>query len=414
VRSLEVHGVRVPRAQHGQRVAMNLAGVERTDVRRGHVVCDERLARLTQRFDAWVEIRPAAERPVASHTRVRLHLGTAEAMAKVVVLGSGSLAPRARGWAQIVTTDPLLALRGDRFILRDETARRTLGGGMVVNPFAERHRSGEAGLLERLEVLRAGDAPDAARTLLELSAEFASERATVAQALNLPEDDAAAALGQAADVLPIPDDRAPEAWTTPAKWARLETAVCAAVEAAHRAQPLAPGVEMESLRSGLPFEVGAKTFRWCIDRLVAAGRLAREESLLHAPTHTVALNAEARALGGRVEQLLADGRFTPPDLRQLEEATGVTRQRLVGVLGVLEAEGRVVRVSPDLYWARGAVEEARTRIEAHCRAHGEITAAVFRDLIGASRKFAIAFLDWCDRTGVTVRVGDLRRLRPRR
>ena len=70
-----------------------------------------------------------------------------------------------------------------------------------------------------------------------------------------------------------------------------------------------------------------------------------------------------------------------------------------------------MRIAPDLYYARASAEEAKARIAAHCREHGDITAAVFRDLIGASRKFAIAFLDWCDRTGVTVRVGDLRKLR---
>jgi len=98
-------------------------------------------------------------------------------------------------------------------------------------------------------------------------------------------------------------------------------------------------------------------------------------------------------------------------LRQLAEATGVPSKRLVEVLGVLDGEGRVVRVAPDLYYARQAADDARAVVEAHCRAHGEITAAAFRDMIGASRKFAIAFLDWCDRTGVTVRVGDVRKLR---
>src|SRR5207247_1374260 len=128
-------------------------------------------------------------------------------------------------------------------------------------------------------------------------------------------------------------------------------------------------------------------------------------------SHRVALGAAAHVLGARVERLLAEGRFTPPDLRQLEEATGAARKALVDVLGVLEAEGRVARIAPDLFYARAAAGEAKAIVEAHCRAHGEITAAVFRDLIGASRKFAIAFLDWCDRTGVTLRVGDVRKLR---
>src|SRR5207249_171751 len=245
-------------------------------------------------------------------------------MGKLVLLGGhDELPPRSAGWAQLVLVEPVLAMRGDRFILREETARRTLGGGVVVNPFADRHRRAEAGLEERLEVLRGGEPP-------------------------------------------------------------------------------AAGLEMESLRTQLPWDVPPRVFRWCIERLAAARRLVREESVVRAPGHRVALGAAAHALGARVERLLAEGRFTPPDLRQLEEATGAPRKALVDLLGVLEADGRVARIAPDLYWARRAADEARALLEAHCRAHGEITAALFRDLIGASRKFAIAFLDWCDRTGVTI------------
>jgi selenocysteine-specific elongation factor len=411
VRGIEVHGMRVPRAGHRQRVAMNLGGVERTDIGRGHVVCDERIQRLTMRLDAWVEIRPAARRPVATHARVRLHLGTAEALGKLVVLGGDALAPRASGWAQLVLGAPLLALRGDRFVLRDETARRTIGGGRVVNPFADRHRRDEPELAARLLALRDGEAAAAARAFLELSPEFANEPATIAQALNLGQDEVAVALAAIPDALPVPDAKTPEAWTTARKWDALRAALLTDVAAAHRAEPLAPGVDMERLRSGLAQAVDGRTFRWAVERLVAARELARDDSLVRLPAHRVALGTEGRALGERVIGLLAESGFTPPDLRQLEATTAVPRKRLVDVLAVLEKEGRVLRVAPDLYFGRAAADEARARLEAHCRAHGQITAAVFRDLIGASRKFAIAFLDWCDRSGVTVRVGDLRKLR---
>ncbi len=412
VRGLEVHGVPESRAEHGQRVAMNLAGIERGDLTRGHVVCDERIARPTRRFDAHVEIRPAARRGLPTHGRVRVHLGTAEVMAKLIVLdGRAELPPRSMGYAQLVLGEQVLALRGDRFILRDETARWTLGGGQVVNPFADRHRRAEAGLVQRLDALRGTDARAAASAFLELGAEFASEGATIAQALNLRQEEVAAALAAVDEVIPIPDAGGPEVYTTQAKWERLATAARQAVDAVHRAQPLAPGVDMESLRGRLPWEVQPRVYRWCVERLIAAKHLIREESLVRAPEHRIALGADARALGERVERLLVESRFTPPDLRQLGEATGVARPELVDVLGVLEGEGKVVRVAPDLFYARAAAAEARSLLAAHCRAHGEITAAVFRDLIGASRKYAIAFLDWCDRTGVTVRVGDLRRLR---
>jgi selenocysteine-specific elongation factor len=412
VRSLEVHGVSVPRAQHGQRVAMNLAGIERTTITRGHTVCDERVTRVTKRLDAWVEVRPGARRPLASHGRVRFHLGTAAVMAKLVVLGGETaLAPRRSGWAQLVLVEPVLALRGDRFILRDETARWTLGGGVVVNPFAAAHARIEEGLIERLVTLRSGTPPAAAAAFVELDSGFSSDALTIAQALDLREEDARAALAGAADVLPIPDARAAEAYTTGRKWERLEATLLDTVAAAHRAEPLAPGVEMESLRTSLPWDEGTKVFRWCIDRLVAAKRLVRDESIVHSPEHRVALGTGARALADHVERLLGEGRLTPPDVRQLETTTGAGRRQLADVLGVLEAQGRVVRIGPDLYYSRAAADEGRVLVEAHCREHGTITAAAFRDLIAASRKFAIAFLDWCDRTGFTVRVGDLRKLR---
>ncbi len=168
---------------------------------------------------------------------------------------------------------------------------------------------------------------------------------------------------------------------------------------------------MESLRSALPWEVPPKLFRWCLERLVAAGTLVRDDSVVRLPTHTVALGGEARQAGERIERLLVAGRFTPPDLRQIEEQLGVDRARLSALLGVLEAEGRVVRIAPDLWYGREAADAAIAIVRDHCVAHGEITAAAFRDLIQASRKFAIAVLDWMDRTGATFRIGDVRRLR---
>src|SRR5438093_8781779 len=183
-------------------------------------------------------------------------------MGKLVLLcGRDELAPRSAGWAQLVLAEPVLAMRGDRFILRDETARRTLGGGVVVDPFADRHRRAEAGLEGRLEVLRGGDAPPAARAFLELTADFASDRATVAQALNLREEEAAAALAGVDGVLPIPDPRAPEAWTTAGKWRRLEAAACAAVAAAHRAEPLAPGLQLGGPRTQFPWGLPPRVLR---------------------------------------------------------------------------------------------------------------------------------------------------------
>jgi len=412
VRGLEVHGTAVAEARAGQRVAMNLAGIERETLGRGHVVCDQTLTRTSDRLDAWVEIRPAAKKAVRSHQRVRVHLGTADVLGKLIVLGGdGAIAPRAHGWAQLVLREPVLALRGDRFVLRDETARWTIGGGVVVHPFPDRRRAADAGLAAGLERLRSGTPAEAATTFVETSAGFAVDLETLAHGLNLGVDTVRRVLRDAPGVLAIPEPKAPDAYTTSAKWDALERHVLEALARLHREQPLAEGLEMESLRSGLPWELPARQFRWCIERLTAAKRLVRTDSTVRRPDHRVQLDDQARALGERLERALADGGLMPPDLRQLESALGVARGMLTTTLGVLEKERRVVRVSADLYYAPAAVDDARRRIAEHCRLHGGITAAEFRDLIGASRKFAVAFLEWCDRTGVTLRVGDVHKLR---
>jgi selenocysteine-specific elongation factor len=219
------------------------------------------------------------------------------------------------------------------------------------------------------------------------------------------------ALGAAPDVVAIPDATNPEAYATSSSWDDLVERLLAALATAHREQPMERGSDLEHLRSQLAPGVAAKTFRWCVDRLAASTRVVREESLVRLPTHRVGLDPAGRTIGAEIVRRLEDARFTPPDVGQLAGLVGADRRRVSEVLAVFEREGAVARIAPELFYGREAAEAAKALLADHCRAHGEISAAAFRDLIGASRKFAIAFLDWCDRTGITTRVGDMRRLR---
>src|ERR1700684_834329 len=141
VRSIQVHSDSVESAGLCQRVALNLTGAEKLDLARGDVIADERVDSATARFDAWLEIRPAAKRPLKNNTRVRLFIGTAETIARAIVVDdAGTIAPKAAGLAQLVAEDPVVALAGDRFVIRDETNSRTLGGGRVLNLLGRRVR----------------------------------------------------------------------------------------------------------------------------------------------------------------------------------------------------------------------------------------------------------------------------------
>ena len=190
----------------------------------------------------------------------------------------------------------------------------------------------------------------------------------------------------------------------------------AVLAAHHREEPLAPGLELEALRARLPYDVATRAFRAIVDRICRETGIVREGSALRLANHLVRLGGDDGKSGARIEAMLKDGGFQPPDLKQLIETLdlpGGELPRLRTLLTAMEREGRVVKVATDLYVARDALDAAQARLIERLNADGEITAATYRDSLNASRKFAIALLDYFDHAGVTTRIGDLRKLRAR-
>jgi len=412
VRSVEVHGVAVDRAGRGQRVALNLVGAERATVARGHVVCASELTLITDRFDAWVELRPAARNGLRDHARVRVHVGTAERLGKLILLdGARTLAAKTTAYAQIALEQPVVALRGDRFVLRAENARATIGGGEVVLPVTERHRRRGPALVARLETVRTGALDAMVGEALDLAHAFALPADVVAESLALDEPSVRKVLGTAPRAIGFAAGSGDEVFTTIEKWGILREAVQGVVARFHDEHPLAAGIEMEAVRTQLPFAIDAKLFRAVVERLGGERIVERRDSLLVAPEHHVALAEADRAVSVRACAALAAGGLTPPDLTTLATTVGMSRQRLIDVFGVLEPQGDVVRISTDLFYAPEAIATARRVLEEYLTTHPAITAAEYRDRLGVSRKFSIALLDYFDRTGVTLRVGDSRKLR---
>ena len=154
VRSIQVHNESVERAGLCQRVALNLTGAEKIELKRGDVLADDRLEITTERFDATLEIRPSAKRPLKNNERVRVFIGTAETLARAIILGeAAAIAPKSRGLVQLVLDEPVVALSGDRFVIRDQTNVRTLGGGVVLNPLGRRIRKPLEAYRKNLEAL---------------------------------------------------------------------------------------------------------------------------------------------------------------------------------------------------------------------------------------------------------------------
>ena len=413
VRSIQVHGESVERAGLCQRVALNLTGAEKIELKRGDVLCDDRLEITTDRFDATLEIRPSAKRPLKSNERVRIFIGAAETLARTIVLDEAlAIAPKSRGLVQLVLDEPVVALASDRFIVRDQTNVRTLGGGVVLNPLGRRIRKPLDTYRKNLASLATATGPASIEALLNLQEALAITPSRIAQLLNLPIAEVDAVLKDPRFVkLSMGDE---EGYTTANKWAELKAFALAALTRHHTAQPLSPGLEMEALRSRLPYEIGARNYRALADRLVRETDIVREESTLRLKTHRVKLGESDGQLVARIEEELRKAAFQPPELKQLAEALKLPPAELAklrSVLSALEREGKVVKIATDLYFARTSCDAARAHLTDYLQNHPEITAGAYRDLLGASRKFAIALLDYFDHSGVTIRIGDARKLR---
>lgn len=411
VRSLQVHGKPVDSAGWGQRVAMNLTGPERSDITRGHVICDEKISQTTDRFDAYVEVRPAARKGIKNHQRVRVHLGTAERLGKITILGEATkIEPKQSSYCQITLTEPLLALRTDHFILRDETAQRTVAGGLVVNPWAQRHKRGEADLQTRLKALHHGDLAELTAAFVEDSEAFALPIDSIYQFLNLREDAIRGGIDGMKSLRAVSAE-GEKLYTTELKWRRLGERILTQLKDFHAAHPLVPGMDMEEMRGKLAYELTPKFFRVVVDLLTQEKTLSREENLVRLASYQVKLSGAEKILMDKIRKILGAEPLAPPDLKEIEKQAGVTRSRLNELLRILEREGSVVRVTAEMYFLTGAIDRLRTMLIQYLIDKGEMPASAFRDLIGSSRKYTIPLLEYFDREGLTVRIGDLRRLK---
>jgi selenocysteine-specific elongation factor len=348
---------------------------------------------------------------VKNHQRIRVHIGTAERLAKLVVLGSREeIGPRGSEYCQVTLSDEVLAVRGDRFVIRDETAQKTLGGGTIIHPWAKKHKKREPGLQERLRSLHKGDLATLVAAFVNASDDFAVSITELYQFLNLREEETEERLKglQAIHVFSFEEERL---YTTEKRWSEVRDQLLKTLRAFHETHPLASGMDMEEARDRLPYRIPPRLFRAFVEQLGLERTIVRESNLLRVPGHQIRLSDDERRAVERITALLRSSALSPPDAKQIEVETGLGRAKVQEVLRLMERQQTVVRVAPDLYFLRDAVARMMTALRDYLARSNELTPGVFRDLFGTSRKYTIPLLEYLDREGFTVRVGDVRKLK---
>lgn len=398
VRGLHVQDRPAERGHAGQRIAINLAGeIGKADIARGMWVVAPRLHLPVQRFQC--ELR--ALEPLRHWQPVHLHLGAADVLGRLALLEGDTLAPDAAMLAEIVLDKPIGALAHDRFILRDQSALRTLGGGTVLDVFPPaRHKRAP----ERLAALRLTALADPRPALLDALARRADGVDLDRYALNRNLDDPAS-LWRELDLVVVEEDGRRIGFDDGA-WRQLAQRLLEALAAEHERAPDMIGIERDRLRRLTLPTLARAAFDRLVDELQAAEQLAQTGGWLHLPAHRAALAAVDADLWRTLRRLLDASPFQPPRVRDVAKATGTPEETVRGLMKRVARVGLAYPVAHDHYFTAEAVAQLAAQVDRLDREDGAVRAAALRDAIGGGRKLAIHILEFFDRVGYTRRVRD--------
>jgi len=396
VRSIEVHGQAAERAVPGRRTALALVGVDKNELARGHVAVTGAGWQATTLLDVAAELLPTARRPLASRTRVRVHLGTAEALARVVQ--TPAIAAGERGLARLMLETPVVARGGDRFVLRSFSPVTTIGGGVVLDPFPpprtrlrRRRVTLEQGPAARLGVLAAEAG------LMGIAADQLAVR------LGVSPGRVRAVIAEAGEGVLTSAETVVDRQAVVAEASRLAEVL----RRYHEEHPLDPGMSLQALRAavGTPAPPSA-VLDAVLDVGVKSGQLEVAGSVARRPGWRPALDARATDASDKLARRLADAHWQVPTVAELEREFPGSPVR--ALLSHLARTGTAEPIDAERYAANGALAEFRTALETALAELGTATPAELRDRLGLTRKYLIPLLEWADRRGVTRRAGDAR------
>ncbi|WP_027350699.1 selenocysteine-specific translation elongation factor [Halotalea alkalilenta] len=418
VRGLRRQNRPAERARRGDRCALNLAGVERSEIQRGGWVVEaSEPPEGHERLDIDLRLLDDLDRPLAHWTPVHVHLGAAHLTGRVGLLEGSELAPGGRALAQLTLDQPVLACCADRLVIRSHGADRTLGGGRVLDRHPPRRGARRAERLAWLGILRraldhgATESAEGFDPALTALAELQGEGIELAPlAANLNRRMETLSLRAEALGLVIISADSETRLFAPGHLAALEQRLCEVVAANHQLEPAAAGTERERLRRQAAPRLASPIFRQLLERLLAQGRLVSHGPFIAEPGHRARLGEEDEALWQRIAPLL-DESFDPPRVRDIAQSQGLAEQRVREVLSASARLGALYQVRKDHFYPLATIQTLAEIVLAIEAEHGSILAREYRDRTQVGRKLAIQQLEFFDRIGFTRRVRDVHRIR---
>ena len=408
IRGMQTHKTKVERAIPGSRVAANLAGVDANRVERGDVVCRKGDFEATKLVDASVRMLRVAPGAMKHNQQVKIYLGAAQRMARVRLLGAERLAPGENGWIQLVLEDPVIAARGDRFILRRPSPGATIGGGRVADPHpARRYRRKDPESLARLKDLMTGSSAEILQQTLKGHGIISIKEAISRAGLDIQQAESGLQELVKTDMLismeegdiDVDSETMVIERTILANWLEKMTRE---IEHFHAQYPLRQGIPREELKSRM--KADARSFALLLEYASNEEIVKIDGYRVRSTNYAPRLNKEQTESWKRLKQRFDASKHTPPSIKDCLDAVDEE------VMGYLLNQGKLVKVSDAVVFDEDTYREMVGVIRSKLKERDELTVAEVRDFFGTSRKYALALMEHLNEEGVTVRVGDGHRL----
>lgn len=412
VRGIQVHGRAVDQATTSMRTAINFQGIERDAIVRGNVVGSVDALRSSYMVDALLAYLPSNEKPLKNRTKIRFHTGTSEILGYAILLNREELPPGEIAVVQFRLDAPVAVVKDDRFVIRSYSPIKTIGGGQILDPIPGKHKRFRDSLVSSLEDLAEASPEEVITYHVKESGTSGTRPGELRLRTNLSEKKLKQHLQSLLSQKIISQvDRENPRFIHGSIFDSLSRKTIEILENYHRSHPLKAGMSRQGLLSKLSASLDSRLFNLVIQDLAKSNRVVQDKEVIRLSEHKVALEADQVDVRHKIEQAYLQSGLEPPYFRDLMASLGQNSARTKDLLTLLLEEGTLIKVKEDLFFHKSVIDDLKKGLVSYLKANGEITTPQFKEMTGVSRKYTIPLIEFFDTSKVTIRIGDIRRLR---
>jgi len=414
IRGIQVHNQPVEEAWSGQRTAINLQGIEKSIIGRGNVLVRPKTVWPSKRLDVFVEFLASNSKNLKNRALVRLHAGTSEIIARIILLDKDELAPGQKAFAQLILANKDVIVAGDRFVLRSYSPVTTIGGGQIIDPLPLKHKRQNEKIITDLNILHNGSLPERISVIMERTGFSGINLSGLTFRLGVNAKKIREALesllsNKKAILLDSEDTTAISAYF----YNQLEELIGKNLAAYHNKNPLQEGISKEQLKETLGRAISAKLFNLTLRSLGKKETIVSEKDNVRLAGHQVQLAGDLDSLRHNIAMIYSEAGLMPPSLTDVVNDFKNQNQKVKAqsIIKLMLKDGDLIKINEEMCFSSEVLGKLRDDYKAMLIKDGKATPATFKDLTGLSRKYIIPLMEYFDVNKLTVRVGDHRILR---